>query len=544
MDKRILDTIDVALAVYYCNQGNYERGLNDLKAILEKCGPEDKNEVERVYLQNLLKAGDFYYNNKDYLKSAQYYRKALEIEDCPVTVYKNTGLCFKALEVQDAAFSLFKKFSDTAQDRGDIDVYLGDIQYSFYKDYPKAIAYYERALTNIPENYSVYNMLGHLYSTYYKDRYKDKQIEYFEKAYALEPKNKTVVKNLAYVYGKFHNTEKADKLYAELLKLNPSHADLHSYGAYLVRHERFQEGFTFLRHRFQKEDLGNIKFPDLFSNTRKEWKGQPLRNKHLLIHFEQGFGDTMMFTRFLEQVKKKCKQVTLIVQSALLNLYKDSDLGVDIYDEKYVQYLDFDYWIPMMDLPLLCKTTSKTIPGTEGYLKVPESKVQAYKDKHISKNSKLKIGIAYEGTFSSKETDRDILLSYFYPLMKLPDVEVYSFQVDDLTKQMDKVPSECEFIRLGNTFKDWEDTACAMKCMDLVISTDNGVMNLAGALGVKTFGLFNAITEWRWFNLKGEDTVWYKSIKPFQCPQSGDWDTVMTEVLKELNNLIQEKKGS
>lgn len=538
-DIRIFNTIDVGLGVHFCKVGDYIKGTEKLEKAYNTCSKEDRAEVGNIYLQNLLKAADNSYNNKEYAQAAEYYEKALEFENCPVIVYKNIGLCFKALEVPDSAFALFKKFSDIAEDRGDIDVYLGDIEYSFYKDYAKAIAYYERSLNNIPENYSVYNMLGHLYSTYYKDRYKDKQIGYFEKAYALAPDNKTVVKNLAYVYGKFHDTEKADKLYAKMLTLNPSHADLHSYGAYLVRHERFKEGFTYLRHRFQKEDLGNIRFPKLFSNTEKEWKeGVSLKNKHLLIHFEQGFGDTMMFSRFLGEVKKKCKRVSLVIQPSLINLYKDSELGVDIYEEKDVPSIDYDYWIPMMDLPLLCKTTSTTIPRTEGYLKVPSDKVEEYKKKFIHRNNKFKIGIAYEGTLSSKETDRDIPLPYLYPLMQLPNVEVYSFQVDDLTKQMDAVPQGYDFIRLGGTFKDWEDTACAMNCMDLMITTDNGVMNLAGALGIRTFGLFNTITEWRWFNVSGDDLVWYKSVKPFQCPESGSWDIVVNQVLAELDKIV------
>ena len=121
--------------------------------------------------------------------------------------------------------------------------------------------------------------------------------------------------------------------------------------------------------------------------------------------------------------------------------------------------------------------------------------------------------------------------------MQLPDVEVYSFQVDDLTRQMDRIPQDATLIRLGKTFHNWEDTACAMNCMDLMISTDNGVMNLAGALGIKTFGLFNRIVEWRWFKTEGEDIAWYKSIKPFQCPTSGAWDVPVAKVMEEVDKL-------
>ena len=190
-----------------------------------------------------------------------------------------------------------------------------------------------------------------------------------------------------------------------------------------------------------------------------------------------------------------------------------------------------------MDLPIVCETTPENIPNAAGFLKVPNAKVNAYKKQYINDNDKLKIGIAYEGTMASKETNRDIPLSYLYPLMRLKDVEVYSFQVDDLSRQMDMLPEDTQLIRLGRTFKDWEDTACAMNCMDLMITTDNGVMNLAGALGIKTFGIFNKVTEWRWFKTEGDDIGWYKSIKPFQCPTSDAWDVPIGQIMEEVDKI-------
>ena len=78
-----------------------------------------------------------------------------------------------------------------------------------------------------------------------------------------------------------------------------------------------------------------------------------------------------------------------------------------------------------------------------------------------------------------------------------------------------------------------------MKCMDLMVTTDNGVMNLAGALGVPTFGLFNSITEWRWFKTTGEDIAWYKSIKPFQCTSDNNWGPVISQVVEEVEKLAK-----
>ena len=78
--------------------------------------------------------------------------------------------------------------------------------------------------------------------------------------------------------------------------------------------------------------------------------------------------------------------------------------------------------------------------------------------------------------------------------------------------------------------------------MDLVITSDNGVMNLAGALGVKTFGVFNSMTEWRWIKTEGDDIAWYKSVRPFQCPSTNDWVIAMNSVTKEVRKLVKSEE--
>ncbi|MBE7710607.1 MAG: hypothetical protein E7Z92_00555 [Cyanobacteria bacterium SIG31] len=536
--KDLITSLDVALAEYHCNQKNYEKGLQLYREILPQLSDNERNIVTHKYINFSLQYAQSMGKDKKWVEAVEIYRDIMKYSGFPINVYKNIGLCMKSLGNADLAIKFLKRFEEISPDKEDVYVYLADITYADIKDNLKAIEYYEKALLSNANNYSIYNMLGHLYSTHHQDRFKEKQIEYLTKAYELAPNNRIVVKNLAYVLGKFDEVQKADEFYAKLMYLNPTHSDLHSYGAYLVKHERFAEGFKFLQHRFQKEDLKNISFPKLFNNKKKRWSLKvDITDKHLLVHFEQGFGDTIMFVRFIEELKNKCSKISLVVQNGLLSLFKASKLGVDIYTEDEIEKLNYDYYIPMMDLPILCGTRPDTIPGAEGYLSVTKAKINAYKKKYINDNNKLKIGIAFEGTLASKETDRDIPLEFLYPLMQMPEVEVYSFQVDDLTRQMDRVPAECNLIRLGKTFKNWEDTACAMNCMDLMVTTDNGVMNLAGALGIKTFGLFNTITEWRWFKTTGKDIAWYKSIRPFQCPTSKAWDIPMEEVVKEVQKL-------
>lgn len=544
--KDLIVSMDVAMAEYYCKNNNFERGLEIYREVIPGIyDNNEKNTVTNQYINYALQYAQKLYAEKKYIEAIEQYRDLMKYSGFPVSIYKNIGLCMKSIGNADLAIKFLKRFEEISPDKEDVYVYLADLTYTDIKDNKKAIEYYEKALEKNANNYSIYNMLGHLYSTCYQDKFKDKQIEYLTKAFELAPNNRIVVKNLAYVYGKFDETQKADEFYSKLMYLNPTHSDLHAYGAYLVRHKRFSEGFKFLQHRFQKEDLNNVAFPPLLTTKKKRWNMKvDIKDKRILVHFEQGFGDSIMFVRFIDGLKKLCKEVSLVVQPQLVDLFNDSKLGINIYTEADIPSISYDYYIPMMDLPIVCETQPDSIPKASGYLRVPKAKINAYRKEYINNNEKIKIGIAYEGTLASKETDRDIPLSYLYPLMQLPDVEVYSFQVDDLTRQMDQIPEDAELIRLGKTFKTWEDTACAMNCMDLMVTTDNGVMNLAGALGIKTFGLFNRIVEWRWFKTEGEDIAWYKSIKPFQCPTSGAWEVPVQQVMVEIDKLRCKKIAS
>ncbi len=542
-ETELLNSMDIAMAEEYCKVGALQIGLNKFRDTIPKITNEnEKRNVINKYINYAMHGGQKLAESGKFLQAMELYRDMLEFPGFPVSVYKHVGLCMKRLGNADMAIKFLEHFEEISPDKEDVYMYLGDLVYSDIKDNKRAIGYYEKALEKYPRNYTIYNMLGHLYSTCYQDKFKEKQIYYLTKAFELAPNNRIVVKNLAYVYGKFHEEAKADEMYAKLMYLNPTHSDLHAYGAYLVKHKRFAEGFKFLQHRFQKEDLGNVAFPEIFKSKKKRWNIKvDISNKVVLAHFEQGFGDTIMFSRFIGELKKRCKEVIMVVQKELVTLLQDSDLGVNIYTEADIPNLKYDYWIPLMDLPIVCETKPDTIPRAQGYLKVPQSKINAYRNQYINKNDKLKIGIAYEGTLASKETNRDIPLEYLYPLMMLPGVEVYNFQVDDLSRQMDRIPPNAELIRLGKTFKSWEDTASAMNCMDLMVTTDNGVMNLAGALGIKTFGIFNTISEWRWFQTSGEDIVWYKTIKPFTCPTSDAWDVPVKAIMEEIDKIRSKK---
>ena len=103
---------------------------------------------------------------------------------------------------------------------------------------------------------------------------------------------------------------------------------------------------------------------------------------------------------------------------------------------------------------------------------------------------------------------------------------------------MDFTSENGNIINLSNTFNTFEDTACALKNMDVVVSSDNVILNLAGALGVPTLGLFNKYPNFRWFKLSGENVGWYDSVKPLQAELENQWMPVISRVMNYIKTRI------
>ena len=528
-----------AIAQKYLDSADYEHALEILKELIKE---KDDEDIKK-FIEVSLNYASLLSNNKDWLSVANIYKDLIGLKEVPNKVYKNLGLCLSTMKGYEAAIESFKVYEEINPDDKEVYSFIGEIALDNLKDYKLAIEYYEKLLAKGEETFYVYNMLGHLYSKLYRDSHKEEQLNYFLKAYELEPENRTIINNLAYTYGKFKEIQKADEFYAKLLMKNPTHSEVHSYGAFLVKNKRFKAGFRLLRHRFYKEDIAGSAFGNITKHMDKVWKiGEPLKDKRVLLHYEQGFGDSIMCARFINVMKDVCGKVELVLQDSLVDLFKDSGINIPIKTLKELNMDDYDIIIPLMDLPIVFDMRATNIPYSEGYLKVPEEKVKEYKKKYIKKTKKFKIGFAFEGSEVSLETKRDIPIEEFYPLMKMKNVDLYCFQVGDIFKQLDKVPKSYKFTKLGDTFSNWEDTACAVENMDLMITSDNGVMNLAGALGVKTFGVFNSMTEWRWIDTTGNDVAWYKSVKPFQCTSTDDWRSAMSRVIDEVEKLTEIKE--
>lgn len=443
--------------------------------------------------------------------------------------------CVAKFEQFDLALDFLKFYEEKESNLPLKLLTLGNFYNLKLKDYKKAIKYYEHYL-KIDETKSViYTILASLYAKAYGDLSLEDQVRYFEKAYKLKPNDRLVLHGLAFGYEKLKNLKMANKFYEKLIQNNPTETDFYNYGAFLISCGEFESGHNYFTHRFSTGDK-NLEYPISYAPEKRWNLKSDISDKVLLIHYEQGFGDTFMYCRFVPMMKNLAKQVIFVVQDSLYDLIKNSKIisdGVMVVSECQSENLEYDLHMALLDTPFVLKISAQNLPLCEKYLEVEDDKVKVYADKYLNKSNRIKVGICLHGNKNSNYKGRDLELSKMQELFNLKNVEFYLLTEDKETEIQNLIP-------LGETFETFTDTACAVKNMDVVLSTDNVILNLAGSLGVKTLGLFTKYPNFRWFKLSGNDVGWYKSVRPVQIE---DFDC-NSALVSNLINYISDCKNA
>ena len=264
------------------------------------------------------------------------------------------------------------------------------------------------------------------------------------------------------------------------------------------------------------------------------WTGQALVGKSILIHAEQGFGDSFQFLRYIPLVAERGGKVILVVQ-ADLESFASRLAGCSQLIASGAQLPPFDYHCPLLSLPLAFNTVIDTIPAAIPYLHALPERIAHWKNR-LGSSPKYRVAIVWAGRPThGNDANRSIALHHLQALMQHPSIECLSVQKGDALAQLQTLPEHCVVNNLSNDIDSFEDTAAILQLVDELVTVDTSVAHLAGALGTRVRVLLPQVPDWRWL-LDRNDSPWYPSAKLYRQTERADWAPPVNAL---VNDVIQ-----
>jgi tetratricopeptide (TPR) repeat protein len=392
-----------------------------------------------------------------------------------------------------------------------------------------ALIYFQRALIAAPN--SVSTLLNCGTSLYQLNRLTE-ALANFDRALVLEPKNVNALYNRANVLCELRRFDEAFAAFAATLAQDPAHAGAHwNEGLARLLLGDFETGWKKYEWRWQTESQRHQRR----DFTQPLWLGNgSLAGKTIIVHAEQGYGDTLQFVRYLPRLAALGAQVVLEVQPNLTSLLAGVK-GSSQVIPKGAPLPPFDVHCPMMSLPLALKTSLDSIPANAPYLAAPSERLGKWRER-LSPKRGLRVALAWAGSATHK---RDLARSI--PLAKLAALFKNHHEIEWLSVQRDLRDGDAEILgshshvrHLGLQLNDFGDAAAVLSLADLVITVDTAIAHLAGALGRPVWVLLPFSPDFRWL-LNREDSPWYPSARLFRQPAVGDWDSVIARVQESIS---------
>lgn len=481
---------------FYNNIGLLFEKINDKKSAIEAYKTAVKIDAKNTKAINNL--GVLLYTQKRYDESAKVFQVALDVDPEYNEVYSNMGAALnKATRYDEAIESLNTAIKRNPKHSGAY-TNLGNV-YNKIHDYKTAAKQHEKSIKLDPSGYNAYSNVG----TSYKNLgFANKAIESYKKAIELKPD--------------FEN----------------AHFDL---GTVYLAKKDFLNGWKEYEWRFKKEEMQGhiVKHQDIFKHKRFDGE-EDIKGKTLLIHTEQGYGDSIMFGKFVDSIAPTfgC-HVILQCRDELKSLFENSFKNIEhFYSRDSEKLPEFDYHYPMLSLPLLFDMQSvKDIPNTNPYLIAKDED-----DLDIKKeDGKIDIGICWSASVTGESYDGKVFdIEYFRPIIEHKKFNVYTLQVGPENEELEKAGLKDNVIDLTDKLTDFNKTAYLMNQLDVIISSDTSVAHLAGAIDKEVIVPLQKIPDWRWEN-KGDKSYWYPSAKLFRQKSARVWDGVFQSIYAKMN---------
>lgn len=275
----------------------------------------------------------------------------------------------------------------------------------------------------------------------------------------------------------------------------------------------------------------------------RRWKGEDLTGKTIMIYGEQGYGDTILCSRYIPLIKQRgAARILFGCAEGLHNLFRTIP-GIDVLCSKYHIGEKIDYHVPVMSLPGVFATTLQTIPPPPPF-NIPAAPPEAIVPLLARAQNRLKVGIVWSGSAGYHgNKERAVPFTRFLELANVPGIQLYSLQKGPQEQELAKAGAQELVIELGPHLDDFTDTAAVLKQLDLVIMTDSSVAHLAGSIGCPIWNLLPTRAYWIYL-LNRDDSPWYPSMRLFRQPAPGGWDSVFKNAATELEKISLNKQRS
>ncbi|WP_190274165.1 tetratricopeptide repeat protein [Geitlerinema sp. PCC 7407] len=394
-----------------------------------------------------------------------------------------------------------------------------------------AIACYERAIALQPSFAEAHNNLGNAFQI--QGRLQE-AIACYQQALTHQPRYVQAHSNLGVVLQEAGQVAAAIAQYRQALALDPESVDTHNnLSLALLLTGQLREGFAEYEWRWRSSQYVPLReFPQPL------WDGSPLAGRTLLLHAEQGFGDTLQFIRFAIPLAQQGR-VVVECQGPVRRLLERMPAIAQVVTRGEA-LPDFEVHAPLLSLPYLLGTTLETIPQAVPYLQAPEPPLPDWAESLVARPD-YKIGLVWAGSPTHRsDRTRSAELAFFEPLLSLPGITWVSLQKGDRAQDLQTLGWSDRLLDLGPQFQDFGDTATAIAHLDLVITVDTSVAHLAGALGKPVWVLLSYNPDWRWL-LERSDSPWYPTARLFRPAAPRDWPSVFAQVRSALEALTAPK---
>ena len=495
--------------------------------------------LQPVHFDALHLSGVIAAQSKNSALAVELIGKAIEINPKNAAAYSNRGNALKELKRMDEALTSYDRAIEIKPDYADAHSNRGNALKEL-KRMDEALTSYDKAIAIKPEYAEAYYNRG--IALQELKRLEEALVSY-DKAIAIKPDYAAAYYNRGIALKELKRYEEALVSNDKAIAVKPDYAEAFwNKSLTLLLTGQFSQGWELYEWRWKNEKTGlkQRNFPQPL------WLGtEDIAGKTILLHAEQGLGDTIKFCRYAKLVKALGARVILEVPKALLGLLS----GLDGVDELIVMgkaLPPFDYHCPLMSLPLAFKTTLESIPNKIPYIQSNISNQNKWQER-IGETG-FKIAICWQGSTKGKvDVGRSFPVSLFEGLAQIYGVRLISLQKNEGVEQLKSLPVGMSVETLPDGFDNGEnaflDSAAVMKCMDLVITSDTALTHLAGALGVKTWLPLKYVPDWRWM-LERRDSPWYPNHRLFRQKTIDDWISVFMEMETELKYLVSSKSAT